>query len=75
MPFFGIILKLKIIIIIFSDGSWKMAKGLNFMLLKSILWFSAFLVVYFKVFRALEQMVPADAYELNRKILGHFRPK
>ena len=66
MPFFGIILKLKIIIIIFSGGSWKLAEGLNFMLLKSIRWFSAFLVVYFKVFRALEQMVPADAYELKK---------
>ena len=70
MPFFGIILKLKIIIIIFSGQSWKLAEGLNFMLLKSIWSFSAFLVVYFKIFRALEQIVPADAYELIRVYSG-----
>ena len=38
------------------------------MLLKSIWSFSAFLVVYFKIFRALEQMVPVDAYELSGKV-------
>ena len=68
MPFFGIILKLKIIIIIFFGQSCKFAEGLNFRLLRSIWSFSAFLVVYFKIFRALEQMVPADAYELTKAL-------
>ena len=65
MAFFGIILKLKIIIIIFSVAPWKLAEGSNFMLRKSIWWFYTFFVVYFKIFRALEQIVPADAYELT----------
>ena len=73
MAFFSIILKLKIIIIIFSVAPWKLAEGLNFMLRKSIWWFYTFFVVYFKIFRALEQIVPADAYELMRYNAKNFR--